>query len=281
MWYWCFCLLLQQADPSVTVQAETPQVTTAPTTQEGPMRVELMGLREIREAYLSPRAERPARSRLQLGMVMAGARLKEVVKVGNVIFTEVVDETGKSLIGPDTYDEKKRTSLGPVQVTLEVIMRGGLRLVSDLEPANRKAATIAKMKGTLRVLYATEMEEITIVDPRELMGTIIVHPRLKELGIEIRVMPAGDPRTVPPRGTFISLQFLTKEDHIRGVEFCDAWMKPMLTRPRTMKTNADEDCMVYQVSRGKLDVDSQMVIQLYPVLEEAQIPVEFNDVPLP
>ena len=281
MWYWCFCLLLQQADPSVTVQAETPQATTAPTTQEGPMRVELVGIQEMREAYLGPKVERPSRSQLTLGMVMAGARLKEVVKVGNVIFTEVVDETGKSLIGPDTYDEKKRTSLGPVQVTPEVIMRGGIRLVSKLESAARNAATIAKMKGTVRVLYATDMEEITIVNPRQLLGTIIVHPRLKELGIEIRVMPAGDPRSVPPRDMFISLQFLTKEDHVRGVEFCDAWMKPMLTRPRPMKTNADEDCMVYQVSRGKLDVDSQMVIQLYPELEETEIEVEFNDVPLP
>jgi len=281
MWYWCFCLLLQQADPSVAVQAETPQVTTAPTTQEGPMRVKLVGIQETRETYLDPKAERPNRSRLRLGMLMAGARLKEVVKLGNVIFTEVIDETGKSLIGPDTYDEEKRTTMRPAEVTPDVIQRGGLQLVSDLQPANRQAATIAKMKGTVRVLYATQMEEITIVNPRQLMGTIIVHPRLTELGIEIRVMPAGDPRGVPPRDMFITLQFLTKENHISGVEFHDAWMKPMLTRPRTMKTNAGENCIVYQVSRGKLDVDSQMVIQVYPELEETQIEVEFNDVPLP
>ena len=281
MWYWCFCLMLQQADPSVTVQAETPQATTAPTTQEGPMRVELVGIQEMREAYLGPKVERPSRSQLTLGMVMAGARLKEVVKVGNVIFTEVVDETGKSLIGPDTYDEKKRTSLGPVQVTLEVIMRGGIRLVSKLEPTARNAATITKLKGTVRVLYATDMEEITIVNPRQLMGTIIVHPRLKELGIEIRVMPAGDPRGAPPQDRFIVLQVLTKENHVSGVEFQDAWMRRMATRPRLMKTNAGEDCMLYQVSRGNLDVDSQMVIQVYPELEEAQLEVEFNDVPLP
>jgi hypothetical protein len=282
MWYWCFCLLLlQQVDPSAAVQSETPQATSAPTTQEGPMRVELLGIREIREAYLDPQIDRPVRSQLQLGLQVAGTRVLEIVKVGNVIFSEVVDDTGKSLIGPDTYSEAVRTTMRPMEVTPETLRRGGLRLSSSLEPAARKAATITKAKGTLRVLYANETEEITIVNPRELMGSIIAHPRLKELGIEIRVMPAGDPRSVPPRDMFISLQYLSKENHIAGVEFYDAWMKPMLARPRPMKTNDDQDCMVFQVSRGKLDTDSQMVIQIYPTLDEAVIEAEFEDIPLP
>jgi hypothetical protein len=245
------------------------------------MRVELVGVQEMRENYLDPQVDRPNRSRLRLGMLMAGARLAEVVKVGSVIFTEVIDDTGRSLIGPDTYSAEQRTAMSSVEVTPDMIRHGGLRLVGDLQHANRRAVTIAKMKGTVRVLYATQTEEITIVNPRQLAGSIIVHPRLKELGIEIRVMPKGDPRGVPPREMFISLQFLTKENHISGVEFCDAWMKPMPSRPRTMKTNDGEDCVVYQVSRGKLDVDSQMVIQVYPELEEAEIELDFSDVPLP
>lgn len=245
------------------------------------MRVRLVGLREIRAEYLTPDIQRRNPSQMNLAMLLAGGRLKELVRVGKVILSEAVDETGKALVGPETYSEQDRSQTRPVEITPAMIQQGGLPLRADLSPAARSAARIARLKGVLRVVYARQVEQITISNPRGLMGELISHPRLEELGIEIRVLPPGDPRGVPMRGTFLAVQFRKNAEQVKGLEFYNEWMQKLGAHPRQMKSNAGEDCTLYQITRGRLGPDSQMVIQVYPQIERAEIPVEFHDVPLP
>lgn len=281
MRYLCLFVLLLPAGLTAVAQEETPQATSAPTTQEGPMRIELFGLREVRELYPDPRSQYPDQSRLHLGMTLAGARLEQVVRIGRAIITEAVDEAGKVLVAPDAYDEDQRTATNPVNVTPDVIQRGGLQLGAQLTATTRGAATIAKLKGTVRVVYAGAHEEITVFNPRAQAGSLIEHPRLKELGISVRVMPPGDPKGAPAQENVITLQFLPDRNRVRGVAFHDAWMKKLTARDKLLKTNDGEDCVSYQVSRGWINEDAQMVLEIYPEIEETQIPIEFSDVPLP
>jgi hypothetical protein len=130
-------LLLPQVPASPAQEAPTP--TTAPTYDEGPLRLELLAMREIRFSATDP--EMAARLRSELGMQfrLQGERITQGVRQGNLIFTELVDDTGLTLLDADTYTEAERTTTRAVPVPPERLRSEGLVLTTRNKPSARGA----------------------------------------------------------------------------------------------------------------------------------------------
>src|ERR1051326_4050989 len=93
----------RSAPPAAPPGMETPASQPAVNLAVGPLRVELVAIMEGRYRFIEtpPGGARPSEMQLQFRVV--GERLPEIAKYGKVILTELVDDTGKSLIKSDSY----------------------------------------------------------------------------------------------------------------------------------------------------------------------------------
>ena len=251
-----------------------------PTFNDGPLRCELTGLYEAR--YWFGKEERGSRpSEMQLRWRISGKRITKIVRHGPVILTEAVDDTGKSLIGPDTYTDEERNALNPLRVPPSRLRFTGLEKVSRLEPPARGAKSIT-LHGTARLVLAKEREQITIDRPLDYVGKTLEHDRLKELGIEIKVIPPADvdARAADPAKRYV-LQYVKGKNLVFDATLLDAWMKPMRWQSKPMKTKQGEDVDMYMLAQGKLTDDCQLVLEVLPEIEEKTLPIEIDNMPLP
>jgi hypothetical protein len=129
-------------------------------------------------------------------------------------------------------------------------------------------------------VYGAKTESVTIENPLQYQGKLIQHPRLEALGVSIRLLPPGDPGNLPPGAKFIAYEVLLGNEKLRDVGLFDAWMKRMRAMPREMTSNDGKPCTVVQLD-GELDEKTQMVIEVFPQVEEATLPVELENVKLP
>ena len=115
------------------------------------------------------------------------------------------------------------------------------------------------------------------------VGGLIDNPRLKALGIKIRVIKPGKElgRTKP--GSGIALEFIAKSRRkIDKIEFFDAWMRPLYPRPRAVTPpEGGKTYYYYQMQVGRISSDTQMLLTVYPKIEEEDVHFAFKDLALP
>lgn len=285
MWSLCLLLVLQPAGPTTApAQTNTPdaqeEAAPAVTYDQGPLRGEVIAMFDARYWY----SENPPNARessLRMQMRVSGETIAQAVRIGTVIFDEATDDTGQSLVQPDTYTEKQRTEMRLLNRTPDYLRTNGLLLPAGMDAPNRAAQTI-KLRGSVRIILASEQIELTMDNPLQYLGKTIEHPRLNELGIEIRLVTAEelvDP--VPPPERMPVLQYVKGRDLVHSVSFHDAWMKLIRHRERTMKTKDDQEVVGCAVVGGGIDENSQLVLTVYPRIEDLRVPIEVDALKLP
>jgi len=265
--------------PPVTEPAATQPAPTV-TYDHGPWRGEVVALFDARYWYAEQ--DRGGReSRLQMQVRVAGERVAEVVRYGNVVFDEAVDDTGQALLAPDAYTEQERTETRLIRWPVDRLRNEGLRLPASVGSPNRTARTLT-LRGSVRLIVAAEQVEITVDNPLQFAGKIIDHPRLRELGIEVRmVTPEELGSGAQPISREPALEFVKGEEQIHSVSFHDAWMRPIRHRERPTQTTEGKAVIAYGLPGGKLDEDSQLVLKVFPKIEDVRVPINIDALRLP
>ena len=221
-------------------------------------------------------------SELRMRVRLIGEDIPSLVRVGNVVFEEAVDDTGKSLVDPATTTEERRTVTRRVFTPPEAIARSGWPLATALKASDRGAKTLKTLKGSVRVLFAKDSEDVIVINPLQFSGGIIAHPRLKELGIEVKLLPPGTPPEVVSHERALAIQVTAGDEKLRKVEFCDAWLRPVRTRPPADRRLEDGSmCMVYDTLGVPFDETTQMIIEVLPNVRDERVEFSFTDVKLP
>lgn len=264
------------AQPTVT--AEEPAVDNS-----GPLRIDLEAMREQRYRFVRQIAARLPESDMQMQFRLAGDDLANLVAVGRLVLDDVVDDTGQQLVDPNEFTTAEREETRAIFVEGDRLVQDGWTLVARLStPPKRSARVLSTLKGSVKAVFAdSEAQEIIIVDPLQFSDQVIEHPRLQELGIQVKVLPPGDPPLVASNERLVALQFLEGQDKIHTVEFFDAWLRNLRARPMFQETSAGEPCVVYNASDGTFDNQTQLVLTVYPSVETKRVPVDMTDVELP
>ena len=156
-----------------------------------------------------------------------------------------------------------------------------MMVIGNVSASARDAKTITTGRGKVKVILATEFEEVTIENPLRFRDNVIEHPRLLELGVEISVLPPGDPANIPANEQYMVVQFKRGFMRIRNLKFYDGWMREVRSRGSVGKTIAGEECFVYQILNGRLTEDAHLVINVYPKIEVYQLPIVLDGEALP
>lgn len=285
MLYLCLLLALQPAPaapPGVTPVSPAAPPATQPsdepavTYDQGPLRGEVLALFDARYFFLekSPGSREPE---LRLQIRVAGAGIENTVRVGNIIFTEATDDTGRALVTPATYTDEQKTEMRP---PAERLKSSGMLLQAKLESPARAARTM-RLRGSVRVVMAPEKLEIAIDNPLQYVGKTIPNEQLKAVGVEVRVVPAEELSEEQSQPNQLVLQIVKGGEKVQEVAFYDAWMKQMRPRERALNTKSGDSVKGYSMTSGTLDENTQMVLRVFPKTDEVSIPIELDSVPLP
>lgn len=268
------------AAPAMGPQEEAEEEIQLPT---GPMRIEPYAVSESRVRYREGAAEAAASSKLRLQVTLTGERLKDIVGLGHLVIEEAIDDTGAVLAAPENIQKRDRSATSPVRITKRVLKRGFVTSMAELPAPAREARKLAKVTGWINVVYGDGTENILVDNPLQYLGGYLKHPRLEELGMNIRVIEPGDEVDEQREGQGVALQFERCAKQVRNTEFFDAWLKPMYPRARRVETPDGEDYMYYGVMPGvaKVDADTQMILTVWPEIEEERIRFSFENIELP
>lgn len=282
-----FCILLVQdaaQEPASQVPAsqEGPtetEVKPEPNYLQGPMRVEPVWIGEQRIGVFNSDTPGPrAMTRIQLRL--AGERLGEVRRVGRIVFSEVLDDMGNSLIDPERVKPDDETWTARQRTSAETMKSTGLLMVTDLKNAARQSRTLKIATGSLRVVFAAKPESLYLDDPRSLAGGKLEDPRLEAAGIEIECLASDEPPRLSQSGRHVALRVLSGRDRIHEITFCDPWLKPVRTSERPMQTSAGDECLVYMASED-LTAEHTIVIEFYTAIEDVRLPIDLSGLALP
>lgn len=249
---------------------------------EGPSRVEPWALSETRNYYLEDPPPGGVKSTLSFRAKLTGEKLVYLAGRGEMVIEEMVDDTGKVLLALKDVDPKELTRIYPMRAGKRMLQAGYTALNVNAEASDRAAKKVQKIKGYINVVFAKRTEEILIDNPMQYVGGFIDNPKLKEIGIKIKVLDADGKIKETGESPSLGLQFVDdSQKYIRKIEFYDAWLKPLYARERPMETPEGEAFTLYGSMAGKMDADTQLVIRYYPKIEEERIPFEFTDLELP
>lgn len=264
--------------PAFTQNAPGPGV---PTTQEGPLRLELTFVGEQRLNFIEvPPGNEPPKSLLRIQFRLRGAELNRVVRHGSIIFSEFVDDTGHPLVDPAKYTEEQRAATRGVDVNEGVIQQGGLPIVEQVEVSSRGSKAIRSAKGELKVYLATSPEEVVVHRPLTASEGMIQNERLAALGVKIRVIRGGE-EGIPNDNSSVGIQVLEGSDRVQAVEIYDDWLKAVPTRPRQMTTAAGEPYTLHRANAGQINPDAQFVLRVFPEMRTEVMKIDLQNLPLP
>jgi len=254
----------------------------APAAPTGPMRLEPIVLYETRVWYgIEPPGGAGPTSTLRLQVKLTGERLAQVVRSGPLVIEEAVDEHGNTLVDAEAMGQYAREMTLPVNVNARVLQQGFLPREANLVPPPRSSTKIARMRGYCNIVFADKSEQVVIENPLQYEGREVDHPRLKELGIELRVLKIGEEADEPGGGKGIAMKFTGGEEKVRAAELYDAWMKRMAVRARVGQTNNEKKYTYYAAQVGKIDEDTQLVLHVFPEIETARVSLMVDDLALP
>jgi len=273
------CWSPQVAEPPAQ---PTTQPTTAPTYDEGPLRAELLAMREIRYSATEPEvAVRLPKSEFGMQLRIRGERITQIVRQGNLIFTELVDDTGQSLIDADTYTEADKTSTRPVTGPADRLKTDGLIISTRNKPSTRGSRTLTRVRGGIRLILAASSEKLTIANPLQYYGKTISDPRLQALGVEIRMVPLEEIENAPPANRAIILRYVTNSEHVQRASFYDGTMRPIPSRDSPVSTKSGEQCQLYYFDAAPFNDEMQLVLEVLPQVDDVQVPFEMDNLALP
>lgn len=264
--------------------AQVPAAQTAPaapTFDQGPLRAEITAMREMRFRVSDPEMAAHLRSELGMQFRIRGERVDQIVRHGNLVLTEVIDDAGQSLVDPEALNELDKTTTRPPMVPADRLRSEGLTLLTRCSPSARGAKMLKVVKGTLRLILAEKTQRLTVDNPLQYHGRLIADPRLLEAGIEIEILPADEVEGAPPPQRCIVLKYNRKGEHVQRARFFDGWMRAMPARERWVTTKSGEQCQLYDFGTSSLDDEMQLVLDVHPQIEDIQLPIELTDIPLP
>ena len=249
---------------------------------EGPMRVEPWSFSETRSFYMNDPPAGGVKSNLILRAKLTGDRLIYLAGRGEMIVEEMVDDTGKVLLSTKDFEPRELTRIYPLRAGKRMMQAGYAAVQVTGEASSRDAKKLKKVKGYVNAVYAKRTEEILIDNPLQFAGGLIEHPKLKEIGLKIKVLDPEGRIKQTGNTPALALQYLDDgEKYIRMIDFYDAWLKPLYAREQPRETPEGEPYRLYTSMVGKIDADAQLMIKYYPEIEEERVQFEFTDLDLP
>jgi len=274
-------LLLPQVAPTPDQEGQAPGPAEVSPCAQGPLRAQIVAMREIRYSAQDPELASRLHSELGMQIRVCGERIEQIVRHGNPIFTELVDDTGRSLIDENTYSEQDKTITRPPMLPPDRLRIDGLLLTTRMNSSARGAALLRRARGYVRVILAKDPITLTIDNPLQYHGSTITDSRLKDLGIEVAIVPADQVENAPPANRCLALEYKSKGDHVQRVSFVDGWMRQIPARDMWATKIEGGLCQAYYFDTGMFNDDMQMVLEVFPTIEVIEVPVELTDVPLP
>lgn len=269
--------LMQEVSSGATTRpAKEPGAAAA----TGAMRVELATYQELRSVARDAAGSDSTKSESRIALRLLGSRVGDVRRYGNPVFSTVIDDKGQSLIDPsllpaDYADQTRRQPLAKERVADQ-----GIALETRLKAASRGAASLSKVNGSVRVIYAAEKRGVYFDNPRQYMGQPLQDQLLTDLGIEIIMLPPDDPPQMKDMANYVAVRVLKGAEKIDSFEICDAWLRPMRTKQSTMKTKTNDDCDVIALSQSIVPQNA-FVIDVYPTIEDVRVPIQLDGLKLP
>lgn len=281
--------LSQEAPPPAAAAQASPA--SAPASQpaakpsrfaQGPLRIEMSAMLEGRYRYFDADPAQPTReNELRMQFRVAGADVVKVVRHGNVILDEVIDDTGQSLFDSSTITAEQRAITRLSSTPPDKLAESGVMLVAAAKGTARAAKTLRSVRGSVKLVLSSPYQEVTIVNPQQYVGKPLDIPRLKELGIEATIVPPDTFNPPADAKSSFTIQYTAGADRVRAVNFYDGWMNVLRSRATTVQTPEGKDAQQYRLISAGLDEKSQMVIQIFPDAREETLRFELKDVPLP
>lgn len=248
----------------------------------GPMRVEPWAILDQRVSWTGEPMERAPTPQLRLLLKLTGEKVATVSRVGKPIIEKMVDDKGTVLVDPASITDAEKAATSLVPPAQNVAQTGFIRLdLAPTTPAPRSATRISELKGYVNVVYGGPTEEITIDNPAQYAGKTIENPRLKELGITIRVLKPAEEAIEPNDGRGLAIKIEGSEEMIKNIDLYDEWMKRMSVRPRISKTQKDETYYYYQIMGALLTPDCQLALTVYSSVDREKVAFDMKDVVLP
>lgn len=244
------------------------------------MRVVLTALAEQRVIFTEPGNTQEAPTFLRVQFKLQGADLNKVARIGNVVITEAIDDTGKALVDPSTYDNEKLTGSRPIEINEQIISQGGPAFVEAFTVSTRGATKLKTLRGRLNVTYASDPIEVIFENPLQYAGQELDHPDLKKYGVRVKLIGPGQ-EGIPPDDKAIGVLTLEGKDRIHSVEFFDDWMRRMPVRPRELTTADNQSYTAYRSGSGNFTEETQLIIKVFPEVKTAELPVEYHNISLP
>ncbi len=263
---------------------DQPPATTAPapTFDVGPLRIELMGVREMRFWTSDPTLAARVESDLQMRLRVQGERVDQIARVGTVILTDVVDDTGKALLDDALYKDVDKTATQTLTITPDRLRDTGLLLSARTRPSARGARQLKTLKGTLRVVLSKEKVKYSVLNPYQYYGHKIADPRLAALGIEIEVISPDQVENGPPGDRSITLHYKSKHEHVQAASFCDGWLRPLPTRDNWVKhKETGQPCQAFFFEPNIFNDEMQVVFEIHPQIDDLTLPIDIQNFELP
>lgn len=276
-------VLLLFAQEIQTIPAQQGAQPAAPAVDytQGELRAEITAMREMRFSIDDPALAGRFRSELALQVRVAGTPLPRIVRHGNLLLTEVVDDTGHALVTDETYSEADRTTTRPQAIPLARLQSEGLLLATRCEVSQRGAKELRRLRGEVQLFLADEAETVTIVNPFQYVGRIVEHPRLAELGIEIEVVAPERLQSTPPANRTIVLQYKSRPEQVKSALFYDGWMRQLPARDTVVQTRDEQNATMFYFDVGQINNEIQLVFEVHPKVEEIRLPIDLTSVALP
>jgi len=179
--------------------------------------------------------------------------------------------------------EEMREYTRPVNRSPEQLRSSGFLLGPPRLQSPSRAAKALKLRGYVRIILAQEREELTIDNPLQYAGRIIEHERLKELDIQVRLVPAEEleGQEPPDPKRTLTVQYVKGGERMESLNIHDAWMKPIRSRPRPATTKTGDAVTSFLILGEGLNQDCQLVLKVFPTIEDAKVPIEIDALPLP
>jgi hypothetical protein len=245
----------------------------------GPLRAEITAMREIRLRYVDDADKSAAESQFAMQVRVSGEKLGSITRFGNLILSELVDDKGHSMLDPNSPNEQEKTQMYPMSIPKDRLSSMGLLVMARGRPAERTAEHI-KAKGTIHVVLGEKPEKITILNPLQYLGKTIPDPRLAELGVTVRVVPTTELKQ-PVQGQCVVLQYVTKPENVKDAALYDGWMRQLPAGERKVPAADDKECVAYCFeSTAALD-EIQLVLNVHAKVEDVQLELNAENVPLP
>jgi hypothetical protein len=281
MFYLSLLLLLVPQEPP---PAGPPAEPNAPVVRldVGPLRGEIVAMREMRFFLKEPEANTRMQSELGFQIRIVGERITEIVRTSSILLlTEVVDDTGKSLVDNSNISEAEKKGTRAVRQSADQVRSAGLAFLARCKPAERSAKQLKIVRGTVRLILAKDTERVTVDNPLQWVGKKIENPRLKELGVEVEIVPYDQLENAPPAERSIAFRYTAKGENVQAITFYDGSLRSVPARDTTVQTKSGEAVSLYYFDAAGLNSEIQAIFDIHPTVEDIPLEIKLENVPLP